>query len=310
MELRRSEEFKDIAAALCEAQGEFDVARRDSLNTHLKSSYADITSIKKASQPALTKHKLAVIQTHKLVESELRDPRYVLVTTLIHAPSGQWMEMEYPLHILKQDAQGFAAATTYARRVSWGTILGIVAEEEDDDGHTNTEVERNALGQPIGPAAREEADIEARAMNWAKSQIEKVRKMTTVQIEEWREKNAKTLERLKEQNRDWSDRLVTAVSERMLGLQPLMIDSGKSEVGAPIDEDAEAAKTAAKFQRVLDDLGACNTESEVTDLDEAVTQWITDNDLDFLEKWSIAVSTKRRGLQKAKTQQNKGPTRL
>lgn len=307
MFLRHSDEFKDIAAALCDAQGEFDIARKDSLNPHLKSTYADITSIKKAAQPALTKHKLALLQTHRAIEEIATPLRYTLVTTLIHAPTGQWFEMEYPLHVLKADAQGFAAATTYARRVSAATILGIVAEEEDDDGQTNTEVERNALGQPVGQAADEQVEMERRAKNWAQGAIEKIRKMNKAQADAWAKENGKTLARLEKQNREWFENLKVALAERELGIEPIKPDP--KPAAAPVAADVEADKAALKFKRLLDDLGACTTEKDIGELDESVTEWITNNDFPFLEEWAVAVSSARRVINRSKVQ-SKSVTKL
>jgi uncharacterized protein (DUF3820 family) len=54
-----------------------------------------------------------------------------LVTTLLHS-SGQWVRGVYPVNPIKNDPQAIGSAITYARRYALASIVGVVAEEDDD----------------------------------------------------------------------------------------------------------------------------------------------------------------------------------
>lgn len=119
-----------LAEALAAAQGEIQGAIKGSKNSHFGSAYSDLAAVWKACRDALSKHKLAVLQTtHKT------DSGWVLRTTLAHA-SGETMVGDFPLNPVKPDMQGLMAATTYARRAGLASMVGVAAEDEDDDGNT------------------------------------------------------------------------------------------------------------------------------------------------------------------------------
>ena len=58
----------------------------------------------------------------------------MLLSTLLHVESGQWIKSYLPLLNPKEDCQGFGAAITYMRRYSINSMLGLTAE--DDDGES------------------------------------------------------------------------------------------------------------------------------------------------------------------------------
>jgi hypothetical protein len=122
-----SPEIDKIAEALAAAQGEIEAAEKDSLNPHFKSSYADLASVRRASQKPLCRHKLAIVQQVWTFDGVL-----TLVTKLIHA-SGQWLRSEYPVEPVQKNPQGTGSALSYARRYSWMAMLGMAAD--DDDGN-------------------------------------------------------------------------------------------------------------------------------------------------------------------------------
>ena len=103
--------------------------------------YADLATLKEATQPELKKNKLAVVQQVGTNEKGI-----ILRTVLGHA-SGQWLSatMEMPTAGLK--AQDLGSAVTYARRYSRGAILDVASE--DDDGSKATHGEDTS--EPGGP---------------------------------------------------------------------------------------------------------------------------------------------------------------
>ena len=130
--MQHSESLKELAKALSKAQAEFTVAVKDSTNPHYRSKYADFTSVKEASQPALNANGLSVIQTPS------GGPDNPALTTMLLHTSGEWIKDTYSLPVVKKDPQAFGSGITYARRYAWAAILGL-ATEEDDDGNKASE---------------------------------------------------------------------------------------------------------------------------------------------------------------------------
>lgn len=155
--IKTSAEIKDLIGALAKAQGELQPAVFNRVNPHFKTRYADFTSCMDACRGPLSSNGLAVIQTVQNVDGKL-----VLVTMLAHT-SGQWMTSEFPLVAQKMDAQGIGSAMTYAKRYSLCGIVGIVAdEEEDDDGNA-------AIGRPTPREAHRPAKISSQDVELLKN---------------------------------------------------------------------------------------------------------------------------------------------
>ena len=119
-----SQTIGKLVEALAKAKTEFGAAVKDSLNPHFRSKYADLDTVVSATTPALCKHGLVVVQSFDGDN---------LVTMIAHA-SGEWISGSQPLHATKMDPQGFASASTYARRYGLMAVCGIAPE--DDDGNT------------------------------------------------------------------------------------------------------------------------------------------------------------------------------
>lgn len=126
--MNQSESIKNLAIALNKAQGQFDHAKKESVNGHFKSKYADLASVIDAAKKPLAENGLAVIQTTDFDEVI----GTYLVTTLVHV-SGEWISGRYPLNPIKNDPQAMGSSVTYARRYMFSAITGIAAD--DDDGN-------------------------------------------------------------------------------------------------------------------------------------------------------------------------------
>lgn len=131
----QSETIGALISALCKARGEFAPATKESTNPHFRSKYADLETVVNATFPSLVKHGLFVIQTFA---------GDTLETMLAHE-SGEWIKGTQPL-LGKQDPQGIASASTYARRYGLMAILGVAPE--DDDGNTAQKSYLEAKAQP------------------------------------------------------------------------------------------------------------------------------------------------------------------
>ena len=123
--MRSSETIEKLAEALCAAQGEMGGAVKGSANPFFKSSYADLTSVIKAIKEPCSKHGLNYVQLPHRDGSSIG-----VVTRLIHT-SGQWLENEFTLPMVKGDPQAAGSAVTYARRYALQALFGIPAVDDD-----------------------------------------------------------------------------------------------------------------------------------------------------------------------------------
>jgi hypothetical protein len=119
-----------IYKALVLAQAEMTKPKKDALNPHFKSKYADLASVCDACLPALNKHGIAVIQPLVRTEAGL-----AVKTVFVHSESGEDISTEIPLMVPQAiQMQQLGSAMTYARRYGLLTLSGIAPD--DDDGQS------------------------------------------------------------------------------------------------------------------------------------------------------------------------------
>ena len=123
--MKQSESINNLAAALVKAQAEMGGAVKDSANPFFKSKYADLTSVVRAVKEPFAKHGLAYTQF-----PICSDGAVGVVTRLIHE-SGEWLEAEYTLPMVKADPQAAGSAITYARRYALQAMAGIPTADDD-----------------------------------------------------------------------------------------------------------------------------------------------------------------------------------
>jgi hypothetical protein len=120
--------MKNISKAFVAAQKAFGPALKTATNPHFKSRYADLSACVEAVIDGLNDAGIALMQvTHDCDNG-------VIVETLFVHESGETMSAG-KLHVpaIKQDAQAYGSALTYARRYSLMAACGIAPE--DDDGN-------------------------------------------------------------------------------------------------------------------------------------------------------------------------------
>jgi hypothetical protein len=124
-----SEQFDIVLSKLMKAKQEIGTVKKDSKNPFHKSNYASLNAYIDASEAHLIENGLILVQAGN---GSFSEP--IIVATLIHPESGQWLKSYLPILNTKQDSQGLGASVTYMRRYSIATLLGLVSE--DDDGET------------------------------------------------------------------------------------------------------------------------------------------------------------------------------
>ena len=130
--VRFSDQRGELFGALAKARKGFSKVLKTSSNPFFKSKYADLSVLIDATSNSLSANGLAVLQFPAVNEQGR-----VVITTVLGHSSGQWAEGSLEMPIQKADAQGVGSATTYGRRYSYGALLNV-ASEEDDDGNAAT----------------------------------------------------------------------------------------------------------------------------------------------------------------------------
>ncbi len=127
--LEMSDKVDIVLNRLMKAKQEIGVVKKDSKNPFHKSNYASLNAYIDASEEHLLNNGLILVQAGN---GNYNEP--MMVSTLIHPESGQWLKSYFPILNPKADSQGLGASVTYMRRYSISTLLGLVSE--DDDGET------------------------------------------------------------------------------------------------------------------------------------------------------------------------------
>lgn len=118
--------MKEFYKCFLKAQIEIDSATKDSSNPHFRSRYESLEAVIDAIKKPLNKH--GIIITHSTTSN------FLLVTKLIHAESGEYIESTTNLLMLKQDMQQLGSAATYAKRQNLKALTNLPSE--DDDGNS------------------------------------------------------------------------------------------------------------------------------------------------------------------------------
>lgn len=140
-------ELKLLLTALLKAKKELkDVTLlKTKENPYFNSLYIPLEDVLELVEPVLFNNGLLIAQTFT------KDT--TLKTTLYHCETGTSIESEQPLIIDKNNAQGFASASTYARRYGILSILNLAAE--DDDGNNAVKKPDNRQDKPTEPTAKQ-----------------------------------------------------------------------------------------------------------------------------------------------------------
>lgn len=132
---KMSPSIAELVTALAKAQLEFKPILKKEANPAFHSKYSDLSTVIAATQPALAKNGLVVMQ---MTRSEFRDDdaKMLTITTMLAHGSGQWISTDLTLPAMMRerfDSQAVGSAMTYGRRYGLQAILGVAAD--DDDGN-------------------------------------------------------------------------------------------------------------------------------------------------------------------------------
>jgi hypothetical protein len=142
--------MKAIASALVKAQREFGPALKSSTNPHFRSKYADLSACIEAVITALNNNGIYLMQLTEEHEGGVK-----VSTTFIHESGEQLSGGSLFMPAIKQDAQGYGSALSYARRYSLMAACSL--STEDDDGNQAT---KTAPPQAIPKAAPKQPEAQ------------------------------------------------------------------------------------------------------------------------------------------------------
>jgi hypothetical protein len=150
--MNSSETISELAKALIAFQSDVGAIPKTSTNPFFKSKYAGLPIVVETAQTYLTKHKLAVVQGIDLNDT--------LTTRLVHE-SGEWIEAQATLHLVKDDPQAHGSAVTYGRRYGYMAILGLVADEDDDGNKGSKREEKKEEKKEKAPTDAPDTPLQA-----------------------------------------------------------------------------------------------------------------------------------------------------
>ncbi len=136
--MEKSPSIAEISKALNKFQSKMPSVGFDANNPFFKSKYATLAAIVTTAKTYLADEGLSISQ---LLEGEGG------VTTILMHISGEYLSSTLTLKSVKDDPQGHGSAISYARRYAYASILGIVADT-DDDGNAATGLTSKASSSP------------------------------------------------------------------------------------------------------------------------------------------------------------------
>ncbi len=196
----RSETIGKLAEALAKAQKNIKAAIKGAQNPFFKSSYADLPAIVAACREQLASNGIAVIQSTGF------DVDGVFLQTMLVHSSGEWVSGTYPIRPVKPDPQSMGSAVTYARRYCLAAMVGVVAEDEDDDGAAASGTVRAVSRDDKGEALK-------KARAWAEDAMRFIKSTDAEGLKKWEGKNADTLVKLAGIDPDTHAQLVAAIQD-------------------------------------------------------------------------------------------------
>lgn len=130
--MNKSESIAKLSKSLTAVQAALQPAAKDADNPFFKTKYADLNSVWDSCRDLLAKNGLSVIQGNTVGPDGT-----VIVETILAHESGEWVQSELALPLSKRDPQGVGSAITYGRRYGLASIVGIVADADDDGNHAS-----------------------------------------------------------------------------------------------------------------------------------------------------------------------------
>ena len=147
-----------IAAALAKAQGAMQGAKKEAVNPHFRSRYADLASVWEACRAPLAANELAVVQM-----LEPAGTGGISLRSLLVHSSGEFFASRLYIPLRDPSPQAIGSAITYARRYALAALVGVAAEDDDGEEAQQRTVPAAPPANTQAPAAPGPRRTEAQA---------------------------------------------------------------------------------------------------------------------------------------------------
>jgi hypothetical protein len=144
--MQKSESIKEISAALSKVQADIRKAKKDKINNHFKTKYADLEQIIDICKECLPKNGISFSQ-FPITENDMAG-----VETILMHSSGEWMSQKFLLPYAKNkdgslntSPQTTGICVSYARRYTLSSIIGIPTAMCRDTNKSYTAIPQSRL---------------------------------------------------------------------------------------------------------------------------------------------------------------------
>ena len=171
--LNSSESTVEITKSLVAVQKAMVPVKKSADNPFFHSKYAPLDKVAPQALKLLGENDIAVIQPVTHI-----DGTSALSTCLLHT-SGEYIVSTQPLILDKDNPQGQGSAITYARRYGLMSMIGMVADEDNDGNSASVPTVSNARG----PATK---GATAKQIDWMRKEAMQITGLEDAeQIDEW-----------------------------------------------------------------------------------------------------------------------------
>lgn len=140
--MNHSDKLDQLLPALAQAVADMPDPKKNSRNPAFNNRFADLAEVLECASGPLAANGLLMTQTMGAI------PAAVLVTTIWHVKTGQFLSSELPLVLEKNTSQAQGSSISYTRRYSIKALFGMVDVDDDGDAASG-----KPPSQPTRPAA-------------------------------------------------------------------------------------------------------------------------------------------------------------
>jgi hypothetical protein len=178
--MTKSDSLKNIASALMLFHLKMETVKKNATNPFFKQKYATLSNILDAIKVPLDES--------GLIFSQFPDGQNGLLSILIHADSGEFIESTYEMVPAKNDPQGRGSAITYQRRYALAAILGLNIDDDDDAnaatfGNAKENISKDIENKPWLNKGTKEFDGAVKKLRAGETSIEKIKSVMKVSKE-------------------------------------------------------------------------------------------------------------------------------
>jgi len=131
--------MKNLLQALVKFNNEVHPIIKGANNPFFKSKFADLATIQMTIKNPLGKNGLVITQANIWTDNQL-----FVETRIWHSESGENIASVFPVIVNKQAAQDYGSAVSYAKRYSLSGLMNLIIQDEDDDGESAMQQNRQS----------------------------------------------------------------------------------------------------------------------------------------------------------------------